>query len=318
MGLAALCVRRPVFATMLIMALVVLGVASFRELGIDQYPKIDLPIVTVTTTLPGASAEEMESEVTKTIEEAVNTIQGVDELRATTVEGVSRVIVTFVLERDIEQAAQDVRDKVSVILRRLPEGVNPPVIEKVDPDASPIMSISVSGGRSMREITEIADKQVKQQLESVSGIGQVLLVGGRTRAIQIEIDAEKMNALGLGINQVSSALQRQNVEIPSGRIDQGKREVTLRTLGRITSPRQFSDLIVRHHRHTRPDPGFCHRDRRLRGATRHGPAGRKPRGHVAGAQTVRHQHGCHHRYREDQTGRNQPDSASGPECQRDP
>ena len=244
MGLAALCVRRPVFATMLIMALVVLGVASFRELGIDQYPKIDLPIVTVTTTLPGASAEEMESEVTKTIEEAVNTIQGVDELRATTVEGVSRVIVTFVLERDIEQAAQDVRDKVSVILRRLPEGVNPPVIEKVDPDASPIMSISVSGGRSMREITEIADKQVKQQLESVSGIGQVLLVGGRTRAIQIEIDAEKMNALGLGINQVSSALQRQNVEIPSGRIDQGKREVTLRTLGRITSPRQFSDLIV--------------------------------------------------------------------------
>ena len=244
MGLAALCVRRPVFATMLIMALVVLGVASFRELGIDQFPKIDLPIVIVTTTLPGASAEEMESEVTKTIEEAVNTIQGIDELRATTVEGVSRVVVTFVLERDIEQAAQDVRDKVSGIMRRLPEGVNPPVIEKVDPDASPIMSISVSGNRSLREITEIADKQIKQQLESVSGIGQVLLIGGRTRAIQIEIDAEKMNALGLGISQVSSALQRQNIEIPSGRIDQGKREVTLRTLGRITSPRQFSDLIV--------------------------------------------------------------------------
>src|SRR5512135_2148134 len=166
MGLAAICVRRPVFATMLIMALLVLGVASFRELGIDQYPKIDLPIVTVTSMLPGSSAEEMETEVTKPIEEAVNTIQGIDELRATTVEGVSRVIITFLLERDTEQAAQDVRDKVGVILRRLPAGIDPPVIEKVDPDASPIMSISVSGDRSLREITEIADKRVKQQLES--------------------------------------------------------------------------------------------------------------------------------------------------------
>jgi HAE1 family hydrophobic/amphiphilic exporter-1 len=244
MGLAALCVRRPVFATMLIMALVVLGVASFRELGIDQYPKVDIPVVTITTVLPGASAEEMETEVTKPIEEAVNTIQGIDELRATTVEGVSRVIVTFVLERDTAQAAQDVRDKVAVILRRLPAGIDPPVIEKADPDAAPIMSISVSGGRSLREITEIADKQIKQQLEGVSGIGQVLLIGGRKRAIQIEIDAEKLSSLGLSIGQVSQALQRQNVEIPSGRLDQGKRELMLRTLGRISSSDQFGDLIV--------------------------------------------------------------------------
>ncbi len=244
MGLAALCVRRPVFATMLIMALVVLGIASFRELGIDQYPKVDIPVVTVTTVLPGASAEEMETEVTKPVEEAVNTIQGIDELRATTVEGVSRVIVMFLLERDTDQAAQDVRDKVAVILRRLPAGIDPPVIEKADPDASPIMSISVSGDRSLREITEIADKQVKQQLEGVSGIGQVLLIGGRKRAIQIEIDAQKLSSLGLNIGQVSLALQRQNVEIPSGRVDQGKRELILRTLGRISSPEQFRELIV--------------------------------------------------------------------------
>jgi HAE1 family hydrophobic/amphiphilic exporter-1 len=244
MGLAALCVRRPVFATMLIMALVVLGVASFRELGIDQYPKVDIPVVTVTTVLPGASAEEMETEVTKPIEEAVNTIQGIDELRATTVEGVSRVIITFLLERDTNQAAQDVRDKVAVILRRLPAGIDPPVIEKADPDAAPIMSISVSGDRSLREITEIADKQVKQQLEGVSGIGQVLLIGGRKRAIQIEIDAQKLSSLGLSISQVSLALQRQNVEIPSGRLDQGRRELILRTLGRISTPEQFGELIV--------------------------------------------------------------------------
>ena len=244
MGLAALCVRRPVFATMLIMALVVLGVAGFIQLGVDLIPKVDLPIATVTTVLPGASAEEMETEVTKPIEESINTIQGIDELRATTVEGVSRVIVTFVLEREIEQATQDVRDKVSAILRNLPDGIQPPLIEKVDPDASPVMSITVSGDRSLREITEIADKQIKQQLEGVSGIGQVLLVGGRKRAIQIEVDADKLNSLGVGISQVSSMLQRQNVEIPSGRIDQGKRELILRTLGRVSSPEQFGDLIV--------------------------------------------------------------------------
>jgi HAE1 family hydrophobic/amphiphilic exporter-1 len=229
---------------MLITALVVLGVASFRELGVDLYPKVDIPVVTVTTVLPGASAEEMETEVTKPIEEAVNTIQGIDELRATTVEGVSRVIVTFLLERDTDQAAQDVRDKVAVILRRLPAGIDPPVIEKTDPDASPIMSISVSGDRSLREITEIADKQVKQRLEGVSGIGQVLLIGGRKRAIQIQVDAEKLSSLGLSISQVSLALQRQNIEMPGGRLDQGKRELTLRTLGRVASPEQFGDLVV--------------------------------------------------------------------------
>ncbi len=244
MGLAALCVRRPVFATMLITSLVVLGVVSFSGLGVDLIPKVDLPIVTVTTILPGASAEEMETEVTKPIEEAVNTIQGIDELRASTIEGVSRVIVTFVLERQIDQAAQDVRDKVSTILRNLPEGIDPPIIEKVDPDAAPVMSISVSGARSMREITEIADKQIKQQLEGVTGIGQVLLVGGRKRAIQVEVDAEKLNALGLGISQVAATLQRQNFEVPSGRLDQGRRELTLRTLGRIASPQEFGDLVV--------------------------------------------------------------------------
>ncbi len=244
MGLAALCVRRPVFATMLITALVVLGLVSFSELGVDLFPKIDFPMVIVTTVLPGASAEELETEVTKPIEEAVNTIQGIDELRASTVEGVSRVVITFVLERDIDQAAQDVRDKISTILRRLPEGIDPPVVEKLDPDAAPIMSISVSGDRSMREITEIADKRIKQQLESVSGIGQVLLIGGRKRAIQIEIDADKLNSLGISVNQVATTLQRQNVEIPSGRIDQGQRELVLRTLGRASSPDVFRDMVV--------------------------------------------------------------------------
>jgi len=244
MGIAELCVRRPVFATMLIMVLVVVGLVAFRDLGIDLYPKVDFPTVTITTVLPGASAEELETEVTKQIEEAVNTIQGIDEMRSVTVEGVSQVYVTFLLERDIEGAAQDVRDKVSAILRRLPDGIDPPVIDKLDPDASPIMSISVSGDRSMREITEIADKQIKQQLESVAGIGQVILLGGRQRAIQIEIDADKMNSLSVPVTMVSAALQRENLEIPGGRIDQGQRELVLRTLGRISTPERFGNIIV--------------------------------------------------------------------------
>src|SRR3990170_1318936 len=192
MGLAALCVRRPVFTAMMILALAVLGIISFRELGVDLYPRVEFPTVTITTTLPGASAEEIESEVTKPIEETVNTIQGIDELRSVSREGVSAVIVTFLLERDVDQATQDVRDKVATILRQLPEGVDPPVIERMDPDAAPVMSISVSGERSLREITEIADKQLKQQLESVAGVGQVALVGGRRRAIQVEVDADRL------------------------------------------------------------------------------------------------------------------------------
>ena len=244
MGLAALCVRRPVFTTMLIVALVVLGLISFRELGVDLFPKVDFPTVTVMTALPGASAEEMESEVTRPMEEVINTIQGIDELRSVSREGVSLVIVSFVLERDSEQATQDVRDKVSTILGQLPEGVDPPIINKVDPDAAPIMSVSVSGKRSLREITEIADKQFKQQLESVTGVGQVLLVGGRQRAIQVEVDADRLNALGVSINQVAAVLGRQNVEFPSGRLDQGPRELVVRTLGRVSAAEQFAGMVV--------------------------------------------------------------------------
>ncbi|MBI4443312.1 MAG: efflux RND transporter permease subunit [Acidobacteria bacterium] len=244
MGLAALCVRRPVFTTMLILALVVLGVISFRELGVDLFPKIDFATITVTTTLPGASAEEIESDVTRPIEEAVNTIQGIDELRSVSLEGLSIVIVTFVLERETEEAAQDVRERVGRVLNQLPQGVNPPLIEKVDPDASPILSITVSGQRTLRELTEVADKQIKRQLEGLAGVGQVLMVGGRERAIQIEVDADRLNALRLSAQQVVAALRLQNQEVPAGRLEQGERELTLRTLGRVSSPEQFAELVV--------------------------------------------------------------------------
>ena len=172
MSLADICIQRPVFAAMLITALVVLGIFSYADLGVDLFPNVDLPTVTVTTTLKGASVEEMETSVTKPIEEIINTIDGIDELRSVTKEGTSTIIVQFVLEKAGDVAAQDVRDKVSTILSRLPVGTDPPVIEKFDIDAKPVMTLAVSGKRNFREVTEIARKQIKEDIETLRGVEQ--------------------------------------------------------------------------------------------------------------------------------------------------
>jgi HAE1 family hydrophobic/amphiphilic exporter-1 len=243
-SLVDLCVRRPVFATMLIVSLVVLGLASYRDLGLDIFPKVDIPTVTITTRLPGASPEEVESQITKRIEEVVNTISGIDELRSTTIEGQSQVFVSFILDRDIESAAQDVREKVATILAQLPDGTEPPVIEKFDVDAAPVLALVVSGRRSAREITEIADKRIKRALESVKDIGAVTLVGQRRREIQVAVDPNRLAAYGLSIQQVQTALQRQNVEVPGGRLTGDGREEGLRTLGRVTEVADFETIVL--------------------------------------------------------------------------
>jgi HAE1 family hydrophobic/amphiphilic exporter-1 len=244
MSLVDLCVRRPVFATMLIVALVVLGLASYRDLGLDIFPKVDIPTVTVTTRLPGASPEEVESQVTKRIEEVVNTISGIDELRSTTIEGQSQVFVSFILDRDIESAAQDVREKVATILSQFPQGTETPVVEKFDFDAAPVLALVVSGRRSPREITEVADKRIKRALEGVKDIGAVTLVGQRKREIQIAVDPSRLAAYGLSIQQVQTALQRQNVEVPGGRLTGEGREEGLRTLGRVTAVEDFETIVL--------------------------------------------------------------------------
>lgn len=244
MKISEVCVRRPVFATMLTGVVVVLGLASYRSLGVDLLPNVDLPIVTVTTTQKGASPEEIETAVTKPIEEAVNTVAGIDELRSTSREGVSQVVVRFVLERDGEEAAQDVRDKVAAIVGRLPEGTDPPVIVKFDIDAAPVMTLAVSGNRDLREITKIADDLIKQDIETVSGVGAVTIVGGRTRAVNVFLDPARMEAFGLTVPQVRSALEAQNVEIPGGRVDAGTRELVVRTMGRMPTVEEFERLIV--------------------------------------------------------------------------
>src|SRR3954470_10308689 len=181
-GLADLCIKRPVFATMITLLLVVLGWFSYQKIGVDQFPNVELPIVTVTTTLRGASPEEIETSITKPLEEIINTIEGVDELSSVSREGISRITVQFLFERNRDVAAQDVRDKVSSILSQLPQGSETPVIGKFDLDALPVISISVSAPRDLREITYISDKQIKQNLETVLDVGSVDIVGGRTRA----------------------------------------------------------------------------------------------------------------------------------------
>src|SRR6267142_3670094 len=243
-GLADLCIKRPVFATMINLLLVVLGWFSFRDIGIDQFPNVELPIVTVTTTLRGASPEEMETSVTKPLEEIINTIQGIDELSSVTTEGVSQITVTFLLERNRDIAAQDVRDKVNTILARLPEGTDPPIIDKFDLDAIPVISLSVSAPRDLKEITYITDKFIKQNLETVPDVGSISMIGSRTRAVQVSVDVEEVRAYSLTIDDGRQARARQNVEIPGGRLNQNPRELTVRTLGRMEAVKDFNELIV--------------------------------------------------------------------------
>jgi len=244
MNLADLCIRRPVFATMLIVSLVTLGLFSYAGLGVDLYPNVDLPTITVTTTLTGASVEEMETSVTKPIEEIVNTIEGIDELRSVTKEGLSTIVVQFVLEKNGEAAAQDVRDKVSTVLSHLPVGTQPPVVEKFDIDAKPVITVAISGKRNLREVTEIARKQIKEDIEALRGVGAVVLVGGEARAVNVNVDPDRLAAYNISIAQVKRAIAAQNVEIPGGRVDQSRRELSLRTMGRIARAGEFADLIV--------------------------------------------------------------------------
>ncbi len=243
--LAALCVRRPVFATVLILSLTVVGAFSFTRLGVDRFPKVDFPTIVVTTVQPGAAPEQIETEITDKIEEAVNTISGIDELRSNSSEGISQVVVSFVLEKDTDVAAQEVRDKVNGVLPQLPKTIDQPRVDKFDPDASPVLSIALSARKPVRDITEYADKVLRRQLESVTGVGQVLIVGGRQRQVNVWLDADRARAYNLTVTDVARALQMQNIEVPGGRVDQGSRSLTLRTRGRVESVAQFGDIIVR-------------------------------------------------------------------------
>jgi HAE1 family hydrophobic/amphiphilic exporter-1 len=244
MNIAEISVKRPVFAIMMTAALIVLGAVSYESLGLDLMPKTDAPVVSVQANLPGASAEEIETTITKRIEEAVNTISGIDELRASSDQGNSRVTINFTLERDIESATQDVRDKLAQIVNQFPRDTRPLQITKMDPDAQPIFGFAVYGPRAGKELTEIAEKRVKQELETVKDVGSVGYNGDRKREIQLLLNADRLNAYGLTVDQVRTAVERQNVEIPGGQFTAGPADVALRTMGRIKNVEDFNRIVI--------------------------------------------------------------------------
>src|SRR5881296_1114423 len=242
--LAEVCIKRPVFATMLVMAFVVVGAASWFRLGVDRFPAVDLPTVNVRVELPGASTEEVETQVAQKLEEQINTIQGINELRSISGSGAVIIIVTFNLNRQIDVAAQDVRDKVAIAVRNLPREILPPVVSKFDNDQAPVVTIALSGERSLRELTEIADKTARPQLERSAGVGEVRIVGGLPRAVNVWVDPDRLAAYQIPITNVRDAVVRQNADLPGGNVTAGLNEASLRTMGRIAEPRAFNDLVV--------------------------------------------------------------------------
>lgn len=243
-GLAEICVKRPVFALMLIMALVVAGLVAFPELGVDRFPNMDMPSIYVRTNYPGAASQEVESEVSTVIEDAVATVAGIDELRSISRDGRSFVIITFNLDRNVDAATQDVRDAVSSVLNILPPNIDPPIVQKRDLESSPIMTLAVSGPRTSRELYLFADRYVKNVIESSPGVGEVQIAGAADRAVKVNIEANRLAAYQMSILQIRDALVRQNTEVPGGRLDQGFRERSLRTMGRVADSDQFPELVV--------------------------------------------------------------------------
>ncbi len=242
--LAEVCVKRPVFATMLILSLVVVGTYSFFSLGVDLFPKVDFPTVTVTVVNLGSSPQEIETEITEKIEEAVNTISGIDELRSSSIEGVSRVFVQFVLEKDVNVAAQEVENRVQTVIPNLPITAEQPTVQKLDSDAAPVLRIVVSAPTNIRDVTEVARKQVKERIESINGVGQVTIIGGRQRQVNVWVDPDKMRSYSITPGQVSNALRVQNLEFPSGRLDEGQTETSVRTLGKVKKIDDFNQVVV--------------------------------------------------------------------------
>ncbi len=251
--LAEICIKRPVFACVLVLSLVVVGAFSYFQLGVDRFPRVEFPNVSITTRLTGAAPEDVETEITDKIERAVNTIAGIDELRSVSAEGVSQVFIQFQMEKNIDVAAQEVRDKINQILADLPRDIDAPIIDKVDPDASPILYLAVSADRPVREITEFADKTLRREIESLPGIGQVVLVGGQPRQINLWLDPSRLRSYGLTVAEVTGAVANQNLQLPGGNVGQGSREMTVRMKGRVGAVDEFNRLVVasRHGTHIR-------------------------------------------------------------------
>lgn len=244
MILSEISIKRPVFATMMTLALMVLGVTSYFALSVDLFPDIDFPFIVVTVQYPGASAESVEIDIAKKVEDACNTIAGVKHIKSTAYEGYSLTVVQFTLETKALDAAAEVRDKVATLRADLPQDIEEPVIQRFDPEAQPIISLAVSGAQSMRDLTDYVDDVVRPRLENIYGVGAATLVGGTEREIQVRLDPERLRAFDLTPLMVAAKLRSANMEVPAGRMIEGGREWVLRTMGRFETVQQIRDLVV--------------------------------------------------------------------------
>jgi hydrophobe/amphiphile efflux-1 (HAE1) family protein len=244
--LAAVCVRRPIFATVLILFITVIGIAGYGKLGLDRFPNVDIPVVVVTTRLPGAAPEDVETEITEKIEEAVNTISGIDEMTSITSEGVSQVVIRFVLEKNTDVATQEVRDRLQLIIPDLPKGLELPTVQKMDPDASPVIYLALKWpGRDTKTISELADKRVRRAFETVNGVGQVAIVGAQKRQVNVWIDPIRLRAMNMTAVDVQRTIASQNLQMPGGRVDTGPEQLTLRIHGRVERAEEIGDLVIK-------------------------------------------------------------------------
>src|SRR3990172_4963150 len=245
MVLSDLSIKRPVFATMMMLALVVLGVFSSRRLSLDNMPNVEFPFVIIQTSYPGASPEAVEREITKKIEEAVNPVSGVKRIESSSVEGHSTIFVEFQLDTKADVAVNDVRSKIEQIKLKLPQDADPPVVSRFDFASQPIISLALSGpGWAMRDLTNLATETIKRRIENVNGVGNVTVVGGLEREIHIELVPAQLEALGVTPDMIVAALRRENQDVPSGRVGRGNTEQSVRVRGRIRDPMAFGAVVV--------------------------------------------------------------------------
>ncbi len=244
MKLADISIKRPVFATVMVSVLAVFGVWGYRQLSIDMFPDVEFPICTVTATYPGADPETIESRVVDKLEEAISAVSGIKTLRSTSMESVGLVFVQFELERKADQAVQDVRDKVSAALKNLPSDLEPPLVERLDIGAAPVMAIALAGDMPKRDLTDIAKNTVKQRLQAINGVGTVDIIGGQEREFHVWIDPQRLDSFGLAPGDVAQAVASQNVEIPGGRLDSGALELSIKTRGQVHSAEELGNIII--------------------------------------------------------------------------
>jgi hydrophobic/amphiphilic exporter-1 (mainly G- bacteria), HAE1 family len=247
MSLVRACVKRPVFASVLMLVLVVVGVAAYARLGLEQLPNADVPIVVVTVALPGAAPAEVESEITDKIEGAVNTIGGIEELRSVSSEGFAQVIISFDLDKPLDAATQEVRDKVSATLPDLPAAAQTPVVSKLDLNSAPVLLLALRGQGDVGALTELADQEVRKSIESLLGVGQVSVIGGRKRQINVAFDPLAMRASGVTTADLERALAMQNLAAPGGPLEAGPARALVRVQGRVASADELRDFVVREH-----------------------------------------------------------------------